>query len=135
MNPVKLLAFGAAGVAVWWFFLRAPGTAAVATVAPSTSAKSAGSLDAAFAAMVRKANGATSGSVDDWNAWLMQGTPSITAPDPMPIFQAAISGFDRSRRLSAAEYWAVMSPVMKTQYGLSGLGLFGAMAQARRGRY
>lgn len=128
MNSGKLLAFGGAAAAVWYFFLRTPSVTTPATTTPvtgTTAPQSAGTLDAAYKAMLIKANGATKGSVDDWNAWLMQGTPSITAPDPLPIFTAAIPGFERANQLSAAEYWAAMSPVLKTNLGLSGVGFFG----------
>jgi len=136
MNPGKLLAFGAAGAAAWYFFLRKP--ASPAAVAPagspasgSAAKPSAGTLDAAYQRMVAKSSGKP-GSVDDWDSWLMQGTPSIVSPDPLPVFQAAIPGFDRSRQMSAAEYWAVMSPVIAAQYGLSGLGFYGSMFNGGR---
>ena len=130
MNTGKLVAFGAAGVAAWYFFFRTPSTAAAVPAAP-IPAKSAGTLDAAFQKMVLKSGG-KSGSVDDWNAWLMQGTPSITAPDPVPVFTAANPNFDRSQQFTAAQYWAVMSPVIAAQYGLSGLGFYGTIARGGR---
>jgi hypothetical protein len=127
MNAGKLLAFGGAGVAIWYFFLRTPSAASPTspTQPASTAPVSNGSLDAAFQAMVTKSNGQT-GTIDDWDSWLMQGTPRLVAPDPMPIFVAAIPNFDRATKMNAADYWKVMSPVIAKQYGLSGLGFFGA---------
>ncbi len=131
MNPAKLLAFGAAGAAVWYFFLRTPEVAAAPGPAAAAAPKSAGTLDAAFQKMVARSGG-KSGSVDDWNAWLMQGTPSILAPDPVPVFTAAIPGFNRAQQFTAAQYWAVMSPAIATQYGLSGLGFVGTLLNGGR---
>lgn len=145
MNAGKLLAFGAAGVAAWWFFFRSPSPAAApapaatpaaggSSSASASSPVSGKTLDSVYQAMLIKSNGAKSGSVDDWNSWLMQGTPAIVAPDPLPIFQAATPGFDRSTQLTAAQYWAVMSPALKTQFGLTGLGFYGSVFQGARPR-
>lgn len=132
---LKVALFGAAGW-VAYRYLLAPAVAAssvaagVASPAPAAAAAGGRTLDSVYQAMLIKANGATAGSIDDWDSWMMQGTPSIVAPDPMPLFQAATPGFDRATQISAAQYWAVMGPAIKTQYGLTGLGFY---ANAFRG--
>jgi hypothetical protein len=64
--------------------------------------------------------------VDEWGWYLNQQLAPLgkTAPDPLPLFQAAVPGFDRSQVLTAGQYWAVMAPALKSQLGLSGLGLY-----------
>ena len=131
---------GAAYIAYEWLF-AAPaatpaattpaGTPAATTSAPAAAA-SGKTLDSVYQAMIGKANGATTGSIDDWDSWMMQGTPSIVAPDPLPLFTAATPGFQRSQQISAAAYWAVMGPAIKAQYGLSGLGFYASAFQGVR---
>jgi hypothetical protein len=48
----------------------------------------------------------------------------MTAPDPLPLFTAAAPGFDRSQLVTSGQYWAVMGPALKSQLGLTGLGLY-----------
>ena len=136
MSVGKVLAFGAAGAAAWWFFFRTPAAAPGVTTSPLQVKPGANgrTLDQVYQAMLVKANGATSGSVDDWNSFLMQGTPSITAPDPLPLFTAATPGFDRSTKLTPAQYWAVMAPALKGQYGLTGLGFYASAFHGQRPR-
>ena len=89
----------------------------------SAPATAANKLDSTFALMVSKANAPSAGlTVDEWNWFLMQSLPNFTAPDPMPLFQAVTPGFDRATLVSAADYWKVMAPWLKTNAGLSGLG-------------
>jgi hypothetical protein len=79
--------------------------------------------------LVQAAAPAGDHGVDDWNVYLMAAMPSgFTAPDPMPIFTAAVPGFDRSQKLSAAQYWGVMAPWLKANAGLSGLHHFARLA-------
>lgn len=65
--------------------------------------------------------------IDDWsyNLALALAPLNKVPPDPMPLFQAASPGFDRSQKVTAGQYWAVMGPALKSQLGLSGLGLYG----------
>jgi hypothetical protein len=64
--------------------------------------------------------------VDEWGWYLNQQLAPLgkTAPDPLPLFVAASPGFDRSQLVTAAQYWAVMTPALKAQTGLSGLGMY-----------
>jgi hypothetical protein len=64
--------------------------------------------------------------IDTWGWFLNQELSPLgkVAPDPMPLFMAASPGFDRSQLVTAAQYWPVMTPALKTQTGLSGLGLY-----------
>ena len=146
---------GAAYVAYemgWLSFLGLTPTATAA--APATSSTSsttapaaapstppvtgANSLDAIYTAIVAAANAANVPAaglnVDGWGYYLnnqlaLQG---LTAPDPMPIFSSAISGFARSQLMTAAQYWGIMAPALKSQLGLNGLGIYGGLGLLRR---
>lgn len=125
---------GAGYLAYRYFFAGATTAPAASTPASSTGTAVAPTpqlnttLDAAYSNMLVKASGHTTGSIDDWDSWLMQGTAGLVAPDPLPLFQAAIPGFDRATQITAADYWKVMAPAIKSKYGLSGLGFFGECA-------
>ncbi len=128
----KLLMFGAAGAAVWYFYLRKPGTVAPGTpavAAPDPNAIVGANTVAGIQARVIAAAKAPADGlpVDGWGWYVNQELAPLgkSAPDPMPLFQAASPGFDRSQLVTAGQYWAVMGPALKTQTGLSGLGLFG----------
>ncbi len=66
-------------------------------------------------------------TIDGWSWYVNNELQPLgkAAPDPMPLFSAAIPGFDRSQNVTASQYWAVMGPALKAQTGLSGLGLYG----------
>lgn len=133
-DNTKILLFGAAGAAAWWFFLRKPGAAAIApgtpaVVTPDPNAIVGANTVAAIQARVLVAAKAPAEGlpVDTWDWFVNQQLAPLgkSAPDPMPLFQAASAGFDRSQPVTASQYWAVMGPALKTSAGLSGLGLFG----------
>ena len=154
-NTGTFILIGAAGAAVWYFFYYLP--AQPATPAASTSAPPAtpaakpaatppatppantltgqNTLASIFAAMVKLATAAnpTAATIglgaDQWNYYLMQADPSITAPDPMSAF-SAVSGFVRAQTMSAAQYWNYVSPLIAKTYGLSGLGLYQGLGRA-----
>ena len=65
-------------------------------------------------------------AVDDWGYSLNAALAPLgkSAPDPMPIFTAAVPGFNRDQKLTAGQYWAVMAPALKSQTGLTGLGMY-----------
>lgn len=65
-------------------------------------------------------------SADQWGWYLNNALAPLgkAAPDPLPLFTAAVSGFDRSQKLTAGQYWAVMAPALKSQTGLTGLGMY-----------
>jgi hypothetical protein len=101
-------------------------------------------LDALYQAMVSLAGGTSQSGVDGWGYYLNQALAANNmgaAPDPIPIFAASISGFNRGTpadNFTAAQYWAIMGPALKTQFGLSGLGMFaglGALYGYGRGTY
>jgi LDH2 family malate/lactate/ureidoglycolate dehydrogenase len=92
-------------------------------------------LDSAYAKMVAAATaaGTTSTGVDGWGYYLNNSGAGITSPDPIPAFSAAIPNFDRSQNFTAPQYWAIMAPALRSQLGLSGLGIYGGLgALARR---
>jgi len=66
-------------------------------------------------------------SVDEWGYHLNNALAPLgkAAPDPMPLFTAAAPGFSRGQVVTAGQYWAVMGPALKSQLGLSGLGMYG----------
>ncbi len=125
MKPLNIALFGGAAFLAYKFGLlsslgigtpSAPATPAGAAPPPPNpnAITGANTLDGVYARMVAAA----------WNAYLTGVMPAgFVAPDPMPIFQAAVPGFDRSTNLlTAGQYWAVMAPWLKTNAGLSGLG-------------
>ena len=135
----KLLMLAGAGAAVWWFYFRSPtptpgATSPLTVVPPNPNAiTGANTLDGIYARLVATSPSGQHG-VDEWNSYLATAG-NLTPPDPMPIFSAAVPGFARSQALTAAQYWAVMAPALKSQLGLSGLGIYGglgALAMRRR---
>lgn len=130
-DNTKLLLLGAAGVAVWWFYIRKPATSATsaAAVAPDPNAITGANTVAGIQARVLLAAKAPAEGmgIDEWGYVLNQELAPLgkTAPDPMPLFQAASPGFDRSQRVTAGQYWAVMGPALKSQTGLAGFGMYG----------
>ena len=135
---IKVGIFGAVAYYAYsqgWLSSLGIGTAAAATVttvAPVATAApvtGANSLSAIQAATILAANAPAAGlAVDDWGWYLNNVLATIgngkPAPDPMPIFTAAIPGFVRSQLLTSAQYWAVMGPALTSQLGLSGLGMY-----------
>jgi len=128
-------------------------TPAAATPAATTPAATpnpkANVLDGVYTAMVKAANAPSAGlGVDQWGYYLNnQLAPlGLTAPDPVPIFTAMVNAanaalnnvpgqpgmmmpaFDRSTYLvTAPAYWNVMAPQLRSQLGLSGLGIYGGL--------
>ena len=97
------------------------------TAATPVTATGANSLSAIQAATILQAKAPAAGlAVDDWGWYLNNVLAPLgkTAPDPMPLFTAAIPGFARSQLVTAANYWAVMAPALQSQLGLSGLGMY-----------
>lgn len=148
-GPIKIGLFaGAAYLAYsqgWLSFLGIGPTTSTATTATPTPASTtpvnpnpitgANSLDAIYLRMVAAANAPSAGlAVDSWGYFLNDqlGPLGKAAPDPMPIFTAAVPNFDRSQLLTAAQYWGVIAPALKTQLGLSGLGIYGGLGALMR---
>jgi hypothetical protein len=103
----------------------APVTTTTATAAPVISG--ANSLAGIQAHAIALANAPAAGlTADQWGYYLNQvlNPLNMVAPDPMPLFTAAAPGFDRSQVLTPGQYWAVMLPALKSQLGLTGLGLY-----------
>ena len=130
-DNTKLLLFGAAGAAVWWFYFRkpaAPSTSAAKDVPDPNAITGANTVAGVQARVLLAAKAPAEGlAVDDWGFVLNQVLAPLgkSAPDPMPLFSAASSGFDRSQKVTAGQYWAVMGPALKLQTGLAGLGMYG----------
>ena len=98
------------------------------TVTPSPNAISGANSAAGIQAhTMTLANAPAAGlTADQWGYYLNQvlNPLNMVAPDPMPLFTAAAPGFDRSQVLTPGQYWAVMLPALKSQLGLTGLGLY-----------
>jgi hypothetical protein len=139
---IKIAAIGAAAYVAytqgWLSFLGIGAPAATpavtttpavpVTVAPGPNAISgANSAAGVQAHTIALANAPAAGlTADQWGYYLNQvlNPLNMVAPDPMPLFTAAAPGFDRSQVLTAGQYWAVMAPALKSQLGLTGLGLY-----------
>lgn len=137
---IKIGIFGAAAYYAyrqgWLSFLGigtpaavAPATTTLATTVPvnPNPIVGANTVTGIQAATILAAKAPPEGlSVDDWGYTLnsVLANQGKVAPDPMPIFTEAVPGFDRSQKLTAAQYWGVMAPALKSQLGLSGLGLY-----------
>jgi hypothetical protein len=142
---IKIAAIGAAAYVAytqgWLSFLgigapaAASTTPAATTPATTTPAPApnpnpisgANSLAGIQAHAIALANAPAAGlTADQWGYYLNQvlNPLNMVAPDPMPLFTAAAPGFDRSQVLTSGQYWAVMAPALKSQLGLSGLGLY-----------
>ena len=132
-----------------WLSMLGIGTATTATTTSTASTSTSGtatpvntasspvapvvSLDTLYSKMVAAAKAAGQGDslgVDAWGYYL--NNSGITAPDPLPIFSAAVSNFDRAQVFTAPQYWAIMAPALKTQLGLSGLGMYGGLGALMR---
>jgi hypothetical protein len=130
-DNTKLLLLGAAGAAVWWFYIRKPAapSTSTATAVPDPNAITGANTVAGIQARVLLAAKAPADGlpVDEWGFFLNESLAPLgkSAPDPMPLFVAAVPGFDRGQKLTAGQYWAVMGPALKSQLGLSGLGMYG----------
>jgi hypothetical protein len=99
----------------------ATAAATTAPVTPTPNAITGGNTLAGIYARMVAAAPSGSHAVDDWNTYLATAG-NLTPPDPMPLFQAAVPGFDRSQLLTAAQYWGVMAPALTAQQGLTGMG-------------
>ena len=134
-DNTKLLLLGGAAAAVWWFYIRKP-AAAVPTVpsVPTSPVNTnpimgANTVAAIEGRVLLAAKPPAAGlSIDEWGYFVNQELAPLgkTAPDPMPLFQAASAGFDRAQKITAPQYWAVMEPALKAQ-GMSGLGIYGGL--------
>lgn len=121
--------------------------AADAATAAATSKPNpkANVLDGIYTAMVKAANAPSAGlGVDAWGYYLNQQLAplGLQAPDPQPIFASLIDGlnqlnhtnlvWDRSALVTASTYWTQMAPQLRSQLGLSGLGLYGGLGALMR---
>ncbi len=137
-DNTKLLVFGGAAVAAYWYFYMRPQSAA--TPAPVSSGggspvvtdpnaiTGANTVAGIQARVLAAAQAPAQGlGVDAWGWYLNNELTKLgkgPAPDPWPIFSAAIPGFDRGQPITGAQYWSVMTPNLKAATGLAGLGLF-----------
>ena len=142
---IKLGLFAAAAYYAYsqgWLSVLGIGAPAAATPAATPAAApvnpnpitGSNTLAGIYSRMVAAA-GSGSRGVDAWNSYLATAG-NLTPPDPMPIFTAAVPGFDRSQLLTAAQYWGVMAPALTAQQGLTGMGRvfagLGAIRQTMR---
>lgn len=146
-NLLTILLVAGGGYLVYEWFL-APSTAAATPTPGATPATPAvpaavavpsapttpafNSLDQIYARV--KAAAPASATPDQFNFYLNQQLPSgKSAPDPTAVFTQA--GFDRTQPMTIANWWGAVAPWLQSNYGLSGLGMFGGLgALARRAR-
>ena len=113
---------------------------AAAAAAVSKPNPKANVLDGIYARMVAAANAPSAGiGIDAWGYYLNQQLAplGLVAPDPEPLFQSLIDGlnrlnhtnlvWDRSAKVTASTYWTQMAPLLRSQLGLSGLGVIGGL--------
>jgi len=129
MNRTLLLLLGGGALLYWWYSSSA--TAAPVTTTPATggtnpptgttTSTSPSQLATIFQQLVANAQVGTTGKLTpyQWNYSLGIVAPSITPPDPAVVFGSADAA---SVPMVAGDYWAVMSPYLHTNLGLSGLG-------------
>ncbi len=141
---LKIALFAGAGYLAWkqgWLSMLgiatpaapAPVMGTTPVVVDPNAITGANTTDGIYQRLQTAAKGVTSASIDEWDVYLSQ--TGVTPPDPMPLFVAAVPGFDRSQKINLAQYWAVMAPALKTQLGLSGLGMYGSLARVGMGWY
>lgn len=136
---LKVGLFGGAAYLAYEYFFAAPASPATSSASPATTTApssavppvvGANSLDALATKLFAAANAPADGlTVDQWNWFLMQVKPGFTAPDPMPIFMAAIPNFDRSQKITGVQYWLYMAPYLRANLGMSGMGMLWNLAQ------
>lgn len=132
-NLLKIGLLGAGGFLVYKYFASSP--AAPAAVAPASSSASPSSpgfnsLDAIYSRLAA-AVGSTPYKVDEFNFYLQRELPAgRPAPDPDGFMPA---GYNRDATMTLSQYWGAITPALKSQLGLSGLGIFGGLGALTRG--
>jgi len=111
-----------------------PATTPATTTPPTTPTTPATSvLDGIFARIQASAGANAQLNPDDWGWYLNNELSALgrpAAPDPVPLF-----GARPQPTMGAAAWWGPMSAALKSQLGLSGLGVYGGLAaMARRYR-
>lgn len=135
-NTGSLIKYGLIGVGGyflwdWWQKRGSSPAAAVTPAAPTGVAFN--SLDQIYQRLAA-AVGTAQYTADGFNVYLAQQLAAgVAAPDPAAVFTAA--GWNREAPMTLAQYWAGVAPYLKTNMGLSGLGVYGGLAAAMGGRH
>lgn len=107
--------------------VAAPATAAPAAIAPGAPAAAAPSmLDGIFSRVQSAAGSGAQLDPDEWDWYLNNELAALgkgAAPDPVGIF-----GQRPFSKVGAAQWWGPMSAALRSQLGLSGLGIYGGLA-------
>lgn len=144
---VTILLVGVGGYLIYEWFIAPSTAAATATpttppVTPSLPPPAPGtppapaqpafnSLDQIYARIQAAVGTNTTQTPDQFNYFLNQQLPAgKTAPDPTAVFTQA--GFDRTQPMTIANWWGAVAPWLQTNYGLSGLGMFGGLGSLAR---
>lgn len=99
--------------------------------APAAPPVAFNTLDAIYTRLAAAA-GSMERSADAFNYFLAQQLPAgKTPPDPVAVFGAA-GNWDRTVPMTLANYWGTMAPYLRTNLGLSGLGVFGGLGSLSR---
>jgi hypothetical protein len=141
MNRTLLSVLGGGALLYWWFTnhvaVQFPGTLQTGTPPPNPTGGTptqtnipppASRLATIFTQLVANAGAGTTGKLTpyQWNYSLGIVAPDVTPPDPVAVFGSVDAA---SVPMTAADYWAVMSPYLHANVGLTGLsGLGGWLA-------
>lgn len=133
MRTLLMLAGG--GALIYWWYSRGSAPAPAGTQPPAgTISPPAGTtttppqpvaseLATLFSQMVANSGAGSTGRLTphQWNYSLQIVRPSLTPPDPIALFGSVDAA---AVQMTAADYWAVVSPYLTQTYGMSGLGRF-----------
>jgi hypothetical protein len=136
METNKMLMLGGAAGALWYFYIRKPDPTTAAPAKTPAGAPAGGtapaagpSLDTLYGQLVAAVGAAhvpgDNAGPDEYDALLGQVYPPLAGvlPDPNQLF--AGTGWARPSGMPVAAYWSKMAPWLKTNKGLSGVGLYG----------
>ncbi len=130
MDMGAILKFGAIGVGGyflydWWKKRPATSTSSPAGSAGGPATPSA--IDAIAARIMAAAPGA-SYTADQWNVYLSQQLPvGKVAPDPAGY----LGSTPREQTLTFAQYWGAVAPKLRSDLGMTGLGMFYGLGRVR----
>jgi hypothetical protein len=133
MDMGAILKFGAIGVGGYflydWWQKRTPGT--TVTTGGTGTPVVASAIDGIAAKIMAAAGSGATFTADQWNVYLQQQlVAGKVAPDPATFIGAT----PRETPLTFAQYWGAVAPKLRSDLGMTGLGMFYGLGQVRRAR-